>query len=362
MSENGEFRPDWFSPPGATISDVLEERDLSSAELAKRLGRSLADIKGLLDGRTRITSELAADLAAVLGGSARFWSNREAQYRADARRLTLGAESDADWLRAVPFADMVKYRWVAPTPPAGRLAACMDYFGVGDVDDWHARYSDVIEMTSFRTSTTYESLPVPTAAWLRQGEIQSAAIACEPWNPSRFRDLLPELRALTRKKDPKVFVPDLRKRCAECGVAVVVARAPKGCRASGATRFVDDDRALLLLSFRYLSDDQFWFSFFHEAGHLLLHGGRRTFLEGLDSTTNEETEANEFAAAALLPPRLQQQLGTLRLELREIARFARSAGVSPGIVVGQLQHRHLIARNHWNALKVPFNWDDLAEL
>lgn len=362
MTESDDFRPDWFSPPGATIADALEERSLSSSDLAQRLGRPTDEVAGLLNGQTRITTDLAASLARVLGASASFWITREAQYRDDLRRLAPEGPSDADWLRGVPFADMVKYGWLPPTPLSARLSACLKFFDVGDLPEWRSRYSDVIEMTTFRTSPTFESVPEATAAWLRRGEISGAAIHCEPWSAVRFREAMPELRALTRKKDPAVFVPELRKRCAECGVAVVIARSPTGCRASGATRFVADDRALLLLSFRYLSDDQFWFSFFHEAGHLLLHPGRRTFLEGLGAGTKEEEEANDFAAATLIPPKFQADLLKLRLEVKDIAKFARTVGVGPGIVIGQLQHRRRIPRNHWNGLKVRFTWDELAEL
>ena len=194
-------------------------------------------------------------------------------------------------------------------------------------------------------------------AWLRQGELQSLPIKCAPWDATHFREVLPELRSLSRRKDPSLFIPELRRRCAECGVAVVVVRAPTGCRASGATRFLSSDRALLLLSFRYLSDDHFWFTFFHEAGHLLLHGNRGLILEGIGAPTSEEEEANDFAASALIPSPFQPELSTLRLELRAIASFARRVGVSPGIVIGQLQHQQRVARNHWNDLKVRFDWD-----
>src|SRR6202041_81041 len=96
------------------------------------------------------------------------------------------------------------------------------------------------------------------------------------------------------------FLHDLKESCAASGVAVAIVRAPNGCRASGAARVLSQEKALIQLSFRYLSDDQFWFTFFHEAGHLLLHGDRGFFVEGINTpTTREEQEANEFAARTL---------------------------------------------------------------
>ena len=213
-------------------------------------------------------------------------------------------------------------------------------------------------MAVFRTSSSVRLQPGAVAAWLRQGEIEAASIDCKPWDAQRFRRAFSSIRPLTRKKDPSFFLPELQKRCAECGVAVVIVRAPTGCRASGATRFVSTNKALLLLSFRYLSDDHFWFTFFHEAAHLLLHGQKALFLEDAGMSSNkEEEEANEFAARVLIPLALEAAMLNLGLNGREVIRFARLAGVSPGIVVGQLQHIGKIKRNQLNTLKRRFRWD-----
>lgn len=151
--------------------------------------------------------------------------------------------------------------------------------------------------------------------------------------------------------------PELMRRCAECGVAVVALRAPKLCRASGATRFLSPTRPLLMLSFRYLSDDQLWFTFFHEAGHLILHGPWSMFLEGEGRvSTEEEEEANTFAANTLIPPENHTEMLGLRMHARPVMRFARLIGIAPGIVVGQLQHRGRIGYHQLNSLKRRYKW------
>jgi hypothetical protein len=241
-----------------------------------------------------------------------------------------------------------------------REAACLRFFGVGGVSALRERYRDILQRSKFRTSSSFESEPGAVAAWLRQGEIEGAAIECDPWAPHRFETILEELRGLTRKKDPQDFLPELQRRCSTCGVAVVALRSPTGCRASGATRFVSGTKALVMLSFRYLSDDQFWFSFFHEAGHLLLHDKAALFLEGIEEagTIKEENEANEFAARLLIPEPFRAELLQLRPSARDVIRFARRIGISPGIVVGQLQHRGRLKRSHLNGLKRRFQWEE----
>jgi HTH-type transcriptional regulator / antitoxin HigA len=361
VAKNGIFEPNWISAPGETIADILEERDLSLVQFAQRMECRLEFANQLLRGREAITGPIARRLESILGGSASFWMTRESQYRADTVRLNRESQSSAaeEWLKEIPLRDMISFGWIKPVSSStpARETACLSFFHVPDVGAWREKYRGALEMAVFRTSSSFDSQPGAVAAWLRQGEIEAASIDCKPWDAQRFRRALSSIRPLTRKKDPSFFFPELQKRCAECGVAVVIVPAPTGCRASGATRFVSTNKALLLLSFRYLSDDHFWFTFFHEAGHLLLHGQKALFLESAGMSSNkEEGEANEFAARVLIPPELQAAMLDLGLNGREAIRFARLAGVSPGIVVGQLQHHGKIKRNQLNTLKRRYRW------
>ncbi len=357
MASSHEFRPDWVSAPGDTIADILAERDISVVEFAQRMDCRPEDAKDLLQGRATITIGIARRLERVLGGSLEFWMSRDFQYRQDTARLQV---IDEKWLAELPVGDMIKFGWLKPVPhPSEEVEACLRFFGVPSVPAWHQAYAELRDMVAFRTSPSFDSRPASVAVWLRQGEIESEAIKCDPWNPKSFGQSLLNVRSLTRQKDPNRFVPELQKLCAASGVAVAVVRAPNGCKASGATRFLSQRKALLLLSFRYLSDDQFWFTFFHEAGHLLLHGKNGFFLEGIDTpATIEEQEANDFAARTLVPPEFQYALLSLPVDGRKVIRFAHRIGVSPGIVVGQLQHHRRIKHRQLNNLKRRFSWEE----
>jgi Zn-dependent peptidase ImmA (M78 family) len=309
----------------------------------------------LLQGRATITIGIARRLERVLGASVEFWMSRDFQYRQDSARLHA---PDRQWLSELPLGDMIKFGWVKPVPrPSDEMSACLRFFDVPNVAAWHKVYANLREMVAFRTSPSFDSRLASVAAWLRQGEIEGEAVESGLWDRKGFEECLSRIRPLTRQKDPNRFIPELRKLCAACGVAVVIVRAPNGCRASGATRFLSQDKALLLLSFRHLSDDQFWFSFFHEAAHLLLHGEGGFFLEGIDAQTDRrESEANEFAGRILVPSEFRPAMLSLPAHSREVIRFAHRLGVSPGIVVGQLQHFEKIKRNQLNGLKRRFRW------
>jgi HTH-type transcriptional regulator/antitoxin HigA len=360
MTNEYTFQPAWVSAPGDTMADILEERNLSLINFAAQMGHTPEHASELIRGRVMITIETARKLEDVLGASAAFWMIRESQYREDVVRLQVEQRGSTDngWVSEIPVKDMIKFGWLKPSSqPDDTLAACLHFFGVPHVAAWRETYRSVIENSAFRTSTSFEAKPGAVAAWLRQGEIESESINCQRWDAKRFRKALFDIRSLTRKKDPNLFIPQIVNRCAECGVAVVIVRAPNGCRASGATRFLSPSKALMVLSFRYLSDDHFWFTFFHEAGHILLHGEKALFLEGLNSAlTKEEKEANDFAAAVLIPDEFRVQLMKLALDSYEVIKFAKRVGVSPGIVVGQLQHLGRFKPNQLNSLKRRFTW------
>lgn len=355
------FDPDWISPPGDTIADLLEERDWTQAELANRLGASRKYVNQLISGKVPLSESVAVKLERVLGSTVRFWLNREAGYRAAlARQRSIESlREDTPWLDELPVSDMRKFGWI-PThrDKARTVAECLRFFGVGSVDAWR-NWSAGIGQTAYRMSDKTRSRFGAIAAWLCHGEIQASKIDCAPYSREAFMSRLETLRGLTIDEDPDTFVPLMQELCAEAGVAVVVAPAPKGCPASGATRWLSKDKALLMLSLRYRTNDHLWFSFFHEAGHILRHRKKLIFLEMNENGYQDEeaeAEANRFATDLLIPPRHRSELFELPKTRAKVVEFAQKAGIAPGIVVGRLQHEGLLPYTHLNDLKVRYRW------
>jgi|ERR1700722_8741546 len=354
MSTAQAFCPDWASSPGETIADILRERRIKVETFADLIGQSVEQVQRLLSGESPITLGVARQLQQTLGASVEFWMARDFRYR----QIADPEEATNAWVQELPIRDMVKFGWIekAPNGPE-QLTACLKFFNVPSVAAWHRVYGTLERMYLFKKSASFESRQAAVAAWLRQGEIQAEGIECSPWEARGFENRLERLRLLTRESRPEIFWPELQKTCADVGIAATIVPTPNGCPASGATRFLTDKKALLLLSFRYLVEDQFWFSFFHEAGHLLLHSHKETFIEGIEtSDTRAENEANEFAANVLIPPQHRMELLNLNQRRFELARFARRMGISTGIVVGQLQHYKRIPNAHFNTLKRRYHW------
>ena len=73
--------PNWASPPGDTIVDLMEERGWTRVVLARRLGFSARHLNQLINGSVSITNDTALQLERVLGSTVNFWLNKEANYR-----------------------------------------------------------------------------------------------------------------------------------------------------------------------------------------------------------------------------------------------------------------------------------------
>ncbi len=167
--------------------------------------------------------------------------------------------------------------------------------------------------------------------------------------------ILDAIRDLTREA-PDVFVPRLEELCSSAGVAVVFLPELPKTGVYGATRWLND-KAVIQLSLRYKSNDHLWFTFFHEAGHILKHGRKDVYIEGKGLDGEKEEEANAFARDKLIPPaQLRRLLEGGRPTLAAIERFAEGIGIAPGIVVGRLQHENVLPMNTGNKLKISYCW------
>ncbi len=355
---SNEYTPDSISPPGETLLEVLGSRGMSQAELAGRTGRPTKTINEIVRGKAAITPETALQLEFALGIPATFWNNRERQYREflarekESERL----QSQTGWLDAIPYGAMVEAGWIpAAQAKAEKLQQALKFFGVASPSSWAEVWKN--QQAAFRQSSHFDIDQVAVAAWLRRGELQAQRINGGEYGASRFRTVLQTIRTLTRDL-PNNFAEIVVKECSGAGVKVVFVPELPRTRVWGATRWLSPVCALIQLSLRYKSDDHLWFTFFHEAAHVLLHGKRNFFIESDQQEKDErESEADAFARDWLIPPNAYK---TFRrrgaTSCAAISRFAFELGIAPGIVVGRLQHDRLLPRTQCNELKRAVGW------
>jgi HTH-type transcriptional regulator/antitoxin HigA len=356
---HNQYAPDQVSSPGETLLEVLEARRMSQAELAERTGRPKKTINEIVKGKAAITPETAIQLERVLGIAASFWIAREQNYRESLARAKEASslQDEVGWLDEIPFRALVRLGWVSEhRDKASQVEELLRFFAVASPTSWKDMWHT--PAPAFRQSPSFTSQPGAVAAWLRRGEIEASEQDCASFDLEGFKVVLGQVRSMTRDM-PRDLDSSLTSLCNQVGVAVAFVPEIPGTRVWGATRWLSPNCALIQLSLRYKTDDHFWFTFFHEAGHVILHSKRDLFLdeEGSSGSVDKETEANHFARNWLIPEVNYRQFcrkGAFNCASAE--RFAHEIGVSPGIVIGRLQHDDKLDKSYCNSLKKDVSW------
>ncbi|MDP4013804.1 MAG: XRE family transcriptional regulator [Candidatus Nanopelagicales bacterium] len=339
-----KYRPENAVPAGRDIRDWAEEHGLRQGDLAARLGLSEKGLSQIVTGKAPLSRATAQRLGLVTGISASYWNRRELVYREHLDRLgtpSLDAEQ-ADWVACFDTNELKKHGAITATGRDKPLQCreLLSFFAVASPAAWERVWQK--PQAAFRRSRRLQATPHMASAWLRFGEREITT-----W-PSFYsqHDLersLERLRQLTREPDPKAAARALHSHLWEAGVSLVFVPAFRRVPIAAATRWFNG-RPVIQMSDRHKTDDHFWFSFFHEVGHVLESPTIDT-LEGTESIEIER-QADAFAAQVLIPgalPRLRR--------LSDIEEYAEGVGVSAGIAVGRLQHEGKIRRDVGNRLK-----------
>lgn len=344
--------------PGELLAEELEARGMTQRELADRTGRPGQKISEIINGKKSITYDTALELEKVLGIPAHFWVNLEASYQLSKARLRERSElqRQGDWLKLFPVREL-RARDCIPRTRDKRetVAALLRFFGVASFSTLRQREEALLLHRITPKSRVSEGA---LWAWLQVGDIEAGEIHTAPYNERRFLDALGEIRGLTGEQ-AEVFFPRMRDLCASAGVAFVVIKEFPKSGANGVARWISTDKAMIQLSTRRRWTDIFWFSFYHEAKHVLDRQKKRAFVNGINDDPNAEAAADRFAGDLLIPP--NQWAAFVQSEAWShpgVRDFAQRVGIHPGLVVGRLQHEGLIPHNNLNDLRTRFVWSD----
>lgn len=358
------YQPDHASPPGELIQEHLETLGISARELARRCGRSGKLMAEITAGKAPIEPETALQLERVLNIPATVWIRMEAAYQLhrarEAETATLAASYP--WASQFPLRELSERKFLTRTnDKSAQVRELLKFFGVGNLKACEERLGDLLAV-DFRTSTSFKNDNLSLAAWLRIGELRAAGIETADYDREKFIRALREIRELSLIPI-ELAITALVEKCAAAGVAFVLEKGLPKIRASGITRWLTPRKALIQQSLRYKSDDHFWFTFFHEAAHILLHSRKEIFIDMTkgpgSADPKHEAEANVWAADFLVPAAAMRGFVlTFAGGEDEVRQFSARQKIAPGIVVGQLQHNGVISYAALNGLKARYEWSD----
>jgi len=293
-----------ISCPGDTLLETIQAKGISQSDLALRMGRPLKTINEIIMGKASITPETAIQLERVIGPSAQFWLNYERQYRLDLAEI---AESEqllgaSDWVAQFPLKEMMKLQWISfENDVISKSDALLKYFSVANKESFQKYYHENLYAAAFRKSPSSNQNSFAIVSWLRRGDIQAEKIQLSPFDSKKFKIALASIKQIIANP-PDGYFTQLQTVCNSCGVKLVFTPGLPKTSVSGATRW-HNDNPIIQLTDRYKRDDLFWFTFFHEAAHIVLHGKKDVFIEGIETseeTNAKELQADEFAAKWVL--------------------------------------------------------------
>jgi len=360
MVTDNDIQSNLAIPPGEYLEEVLEELGMTKDELAHRMGRPATKLSQIFRGEKAITPDTALQLETVVGVPAHIWTGLESEYRLtlarqEKRQQEDQLRSETGLVAKFPYIELVKAGEIERhSGPTDRVKALREFFGVMSLRSVRElkRYQPAFR---FGKSGSGERTPEAIAAWLRMGERRAQRFHCAPYSEDRLRACLADLRGMT-SQNPDNFQESLLSALAECGVALIFCPHFLKTGSHGATFWLGHEKAVLMITIRYKWADIFWFSLFHEIGHILLHSRQAVILED-DAQDQREHAADMFAASTLIPQAEYRHFTHEGLFYPDdIAKFARKVGIDSGIVVGRLQHDGLLNRRFCNDLRTRYEW------
>lgn len=356
-----KFNPDYDPKfPGEHLRIFLDDRGIKIVDFARRTGRPTKTISGIIAGNVSITPETALQFERVLGESAGFWLALETDHQlsqARAKESTAISGKDAiSWANKFPLVEMVKLKFFEKKPKEVNLVdSILRAFGVSSISAWDQHWHKRINLSRLKQQAHHAVDPFAVAVWLRRAEIAADIIETAPYSETAFRALIPSLRGLSAQPWGSIS-DELVKICAEVGVAVALVPTVARTGLRGAAYWAKKDKAVIVVSDRMKNEPSVWFSFFHEACHILEHSKKSVFIDIGNGGSNRsssgrdiEIEADEFSAETLIPMSIvrdfQSNYGpkVTRISTKEFKKFASLHEIAPGLLLVRLQHHDVIS-------------------
>lgn len=334
--------------PGKFLEEILEGKRIKKVDFAIRCGRAPKTISEIIAGKSPITPETALQFEHVLGISAKTWLTLEATYQLQKAKIShsMDLASAEPWAKNFPIDEMITKHFIEPVNgKIERITALLRFFSVSSEPAWENFWHDRFASAKFKKHPSKELNRYTISVWLRKAEVLAQTIECKPYNEPEFKAALQSIRSLTRK-NWVCAQNELVETCRNVGVAIVFVPNLTHLGMRGCAFWASKDKAIIALSDRGKSAHQLWFSFFHEAAHILLHSKKAIFLDQDrkgSEYSNIEEEADDFSANTIIPKKeleiFYQLYGRKKDSYKGemIESFSKEINIHPSLLLARLQ-------------------------
>lgn len=358
----GSLVTNYFVPTSELIKERLEVYSISQKELAIRLNVCEKHISELLNNKVMLTMDMAMALEKVIGINYEVLMGYEIKYRGfleKEKELEKLKSKDLDEICQKYQIDfMRKKKWLDLPERASKsekVYELLKFFGVKNVENIIPVYSSRVYEYSFKEDG-YQLEPL--LVWIRKCELDARKQNVAEYNQENFQKAILEIKSLIKKDDVGIF-NEIKEICNNNGVYFVMEEAIPNSRVRGAFTWIGEN-PLIQISLRYCSNDHFWFAFFHEIGHLMLHSKKgKNFIDCIEKDENKqkEVEADNYSRNIILEDDIYWKfVNENNFTKEKIIKFSKDNGIHPGIVVGRLQHDGKLGWNMLDELKQRYIW------
>lgn len=343
--------------PGYYVAEVIEDMEITQEEFAKRLDLTPKHLSELVNGKAKITPDIAKKLSFMLNTSIEMWLNLQKAYEVKIAEIDAAKDmnSQIDIIKLLDYNFFVKNNFISYIKESHkRVTQLCSFFQVSSLNV--LRRPDL--SANFRSSSSVQTDKnvICANAWLETAIQIGKGKEVKRYKAEKLQSFLPQIRELTLKQ-PDIFIPELDKIFVECGIALVLLPKMKNAKINGVVKWLTSSKALVAMNDRQSYTDTFWFSLFHEIKHVFQHKTKQVMISCTDRDLCElnkqyEDEADDFSQNYLIPPKEYEMfVSTSSLSKASVRQFANRIGIHPGIVVGRLQNDGILEHSMMNDLR-----------
>lgn len=349
--------------PGETIADVLDERNISQAELATRTGVSPAYVSSVIAGKKDISSKFAMALEYALDVPKSFWLNLQANYDAELLELNeIYTITDQERSVRNQLVDIVKYLRKAGRIPVREskdksILSLRKALQISSL----VNLEKVAPEGAFRMAGSVSVNGFILGAWIRlcelYGEKSKLTVV---YDENKMDNLINDLKQIMLKEHNDIQ-QDLREVLRSYGIDFMILRNFRGAPVQGYISRKKDGTYQIFMTIRGRWADIFWFSLFHELGHIFNGDlGRSSNYIDIGTDIDKEMAADEFARDRLLAPQSFEKFISTEdfRSIDSICKYAASQNVKPYIVIGRLQKMEYLKYSQFTSHRTRYIWAD----
>ncbi len=353
MGNQYKYNPNYAVHPGITLKELLDEKGMTAKEFAIRTAKPEKTISKIINGKSSITPEMAVIFEKVLDIPAKFWLDKQKNYNEYIARQKYkqSIEQAVNWAKNFPYNELAKLGYVKSTRKSNeKVEELFKFFNISSPNAWEAIYIKQQMPTYFRISLKHKKNPYAISTLLRIAELKAKQIDTQEYTPKNLKKILPELKQIMINQDDN-FLEQLQLKLSQAGVIITFLHNLKGTVLNGTVRWLKNNPQIIITD-RLKRYDIFWFSLFHEIGHILLHGNKKNiFLEEISYTgqkDEKEVQADKFAEKILLSDEQFKEI-TQSIDFENLSpdriiflieQYAKKFNTHKDIIIGRILHNN----------------------